>query len=145
MTVPLWILALLAMVIGIGVARSPPEVEFAAPGWLTPLAVGVALGGIVLSAVVYARGWISPDWIFRRLAVVGEAAMERFWLDDFFALVYRRGVLGVAGIVGWVDRYIVDGIVNALSAWTLTLGDRLRRIPSRAAHAYACHFALPSL
>src|SRR6266481_3369891 len=54
----------------------------------------------------------------------------------------RRGVLGVAGIVGWVDRYIVDGIVNVLSAWTLTLGDRLRRIQSGQAQDYVYGIAL---
>src|SRR6267142_2731784 len=142
MTVPLWILALLAMVIGVGFARSHPEAEFVAPDWLTSLAVGAALGGIVLSAVVYALGWISPAWIFRRLAVVGDAAMERFWLDDFFALLYRRGILELARIVGWVDRYIVDGVVNVLSAWTLTLGDRLRRIQSGQAQDYVYGIAL---
>src|SRR5580765_975042 len=142
MTVPLWILALLALIIGIGFARSHPEAEFVAPGWLTPLAVGVALGGIVLSAVVYALGWISPAWIYRRLALVGEAATERFWLDDFFALVYRRGILELARIVGWVDRYIVDGILNVLSAWTLTLGDRLRRIQTGQAQDYVYGIAL---
>jgi NADH-quinone oxidoreductase subunit L len=142
MTLPLWILALLAMVIGIGFAFSHPEAEFVAPGWITPLAVGVAVGGFVMAAVVYALGWISPDWLFRRLALVGEAAMERFWLDDFFALVYRGGILGLAGIVGWVDRYIVDGILNVLSAWTLILGDRLRRIQSGQAQDYVYGVAL---
>jgi NADH-quinone oxidoreductase subunit L len=142
MTVVLWVLALLAMVIGVSFARSHPEAEFVAPGWLTPLAVGVAVGGIALAAAVYALGWISPDWIYRRLALVAEAAEERFWLDDFFALVYRRGILGLAGIVGWVDRYIVDGVLNVLSAWTLTAGDRLRRIQSGQAQDYVYGVAL---
>jgi NADH-quinone oxidoreductase subunit L len=142
MTVVLWILALLALVIGVGFVFSHPEAEFVAPAWLTPLAVGVAVGGIVLAAVVYALGWISPEWVFRRFALVGEAAMERFWLDDFFALVYRSGILGVARVVGWVDRYIVDGVLNVLSAWTLTLGDRLRRIQSGQAQDYVYGIAL---
>ena len=142
MTVALWTLALLAMVIGVGFVFSHPEAEFVAPAWLTPLAVGVAVGGIVLAAVVYALGWISPEWLFRRLALVGEAAMERFWLDDFFALVYRSGILAVARVVGWVDRYIVDGVLNVLSAWTLTLGDRLRRIQSGQAQDYVYGIAL---
>jgi len=142
MTVVLWVLALLAMVIGVGFARSHPEAEFVAPGWLTPLAVGVALGGIALAAAVYALGWISPDWIYRRLALVAEAAEERFWLDDFFALVYRRGILELARIVGWIDRYIVDGVLNVLSAWTLTAGDRLRRIQSGQAQDYVYGIAL---
>jgi NADH:ubiquinone oxidoreductase subunit 5 (subunit L)/multisubunit Na+/H+ antiporter MnhA subunit len=142
MTLPLWVLALLALVIGVGFAFSHPEAEFVAPAWLTPLAVGVAVSGIVLAAVVYALGWISPEWLFRRFALVGEAAMERFWLDDFFALVYRAGILGVARIVGWVDRYIVDGVLNVLSASTLTLGDRLRRIQSGQAQDYVYGIAL---
>src|SRR5262249_59158940 len=122
------VLGLLAMMIGIGFARSHPESEFVAPGFIPPLAIGVAVGGIALATVVYPLRWISADWLARRLAVLGEAAHERFWLDDFFALVYRTGILGLSRIVGWVDRYIVDGILNVLSAWTLTAGDRLRRV-----------------
>ena len=29
--------------------------------------------------------------------------------------------------IGWIDRYLVDGVLNALSAWTLRAGDGLRR------------------
>jgi hypothetical protein len=41
-----------------------------------------------------------------------------------------------------VDRYIVDGILNALSAWTLTAGDRLRRIQTGQAQDYLYGIAL---
>ncbi|MGH7384765.1 MAG: NADH-quinone oxidoreductase subunit L, partial [Candidatus Rokuibacteriota bacterium] len=90
MTLPLWILAALAMVIGIGLAVWHPEAEFEAPGWLTPLAVTVAVAGIALAWLVYGRRAISADRLFRRFAWIGEAALERFWLDDLFAVVYRR-------------------------------------------------------
>ena len=142
MTVVLWVLGLLALAIGIGFARSYPESEFVAPGWITPLAIGVAVGGIALATAVYPLRWISPEWLARRLSVLGEAAHERFWLDDFFALVYRIGILGLSRIVGWIDRYIVDGILNVLSAWTLTAGDRLRRIQSGQAQDYIYGVAL---
>jgi NADH-quinone oxidoreductase subunit L len=142
MTVPLWILAALAMGIGSALAVWHLEPEFAAPRWLTPLAVAVAVAGIGLSWLVYGLRAISADWLYQRLALIGEAAAERFWLDDFFALVYRRGILGVARAVGWVDRYIVDGILNVLSAGTLTLGDRLRRIQSGQAQDYVYGIAL---
>ena len=142
MTVPLWILAALAMVIGIWVAVWRPETEFKPPFWLTPLAVLVAIGGIALAWLVYGLRVISPEWLFRRLSVFGEAAVERFWLDDLFALIYRQGILALARVTGWVDRYIVDGVLNALSAWTLTLGDRLRRIQSGQAQDYVYGIAL---
>jgi NADH-quinone oxidoreductase subunit L len=142
MTLPLWILAALAMSLGVGFLIWHPEAEFEAPSWLTPLAVAVAVAGIGLAWLVYGLRAISPEWLFRRLALVGEAAVERFWLDDLFALIYRQGILAGARVVGWVDRYVVDGILNVLSAWTLIAGDRLRRIQSGRAQDYVYGIAL---
>ena len=142
MTLPLWILAALAMGIGIWFSVSHPEAGFAPPGWLTPLAIAVAVAGIVLAWLVYSLRAISADRLFESFAWIGEAAVERFWLDDLFALVYRRVILGVSRATGWVDRYIVDGILNALSAWTLTAGDRLRRIQTGQAQDYVYGIAL---
>jgi NADH-quinone oxidoreductase subunit L len=142
MALPLWILAALALAIGIWFAVSHPEAGFAAPGWLTPLAVGVAVAGIAFAWLVYGLRALSADRLFERFAWIGEAAVERFWLDDLFALVYRRIILGVSRSIGWVDRYIVDGILNVLSAWTLTAGDRLRRIQTGQAQDYVYGIAL---
>ncbi|HYR72715.1 MAG TPA: NADH-quinone oxidoreductase subunit L, partial [Candidatus Acidoferrum sp.] len=142
MTLPLWILAALAMGIGIWFSVSHPEAGFAPPGWLTPLAIAVAVAGIALAWLVYGLRAISADRLFESFAWIGEAAVERFWLDDLFALVYRRVILRVSRATGWVDRYIVDGILNALSAWTLTAGDRLRRIQTGQAQDYVYGIAL---
>ena len=142
MTLPLWILALLAMAIGIGFSIWHLEGEFAAPAWLTPLAVAIAVGGIVFAWLVYGLRAVSADRLFERFAWISEAAVERFWLDDLFALTYRRLILGVSRSVGWVDRYFVDGILNVLSAWTLTAGDRLRRIQTGQAQDYVYGIAL---
>jgi NADH-quinone oxidoreductase subunit L len=142
MALPLWILALLAMVLGVFLTVWHLEPEFEAPGWLTPLAVAVAVAGIGFAWLVYRIRAISADRLFERLAWISEAAVERFWLDDLFALVYRRVILGVSGVVGWIDRYIVDGVLNVLSAWTLTAGDRLRRIQTGQAQDYVYGIAL---
>ena len=142
MALPLWILAALAMGIGIWFSIAHPEAEFVPPAWLTPLAVGVAVAGIAFAWLVYGLRAISGDRLFERFWWIGEAAVERFWLDDLFALVYLRVILGASRSIGWVDRYIVDGILNVLSAWTLTAGDRLRRIQTGQAQDYVYGVAL---
>jgi NADH-quinone oxidoreductase subunit L len=130
MTVPLWILAAFAMALGIGFAFTHPRAEFEAPGFVTPLAVTVAVAGIVLAWLTYERRAVDAQTLSDAFAWIRDAALRRFWLDDLFAGLYRGVILGFSRIVGWIDRYLVDGIVNVLSAWTLAFGNRLRGIQS---------------
>jgi len=53
-----------------------------------------------------------------------------------FEGAYRVALLGFARAVGWVDRYIVDGVLNVVSAWTLTAGDDLRGMQTGRAQDY---------
>jgi NADH-quinone oxidoreductase subunit L len=142
MTIPLWILAALAMGIGVGFAVAHPALEFESPGWLTLLAVGVALAGIALAWLTYQRRAIDATKLAQAFAPIRDAALERFWLDELFALLYRYAVLRFSRLVGWIDRYLVDGIVNVLSAWTLSFGDRLRGIQSGVPQDYVYGVAL---
>ena len=119
-----------------------PEAEFEAPGWLTPAAVGVALAGIALAYLVYQRRAISADALAAAFAPIRAAALRRFWIDDVFAGIYGWLMLPFSRLVGWIDRYFVDGILNVLSAWTLTAGDGLRRIQSGRAQDYVYGIAL---
>jgi NADH-quinone oxidoreductase subunit L len=142
MAAPLWILALLAVGVGILFAFWHPRAEFEELGWLTPTAVVVALAGIAFAYLVYQRRAISADTLATIFAPIRAAALQRFWIDDIFAFIYRGPMLGLARLVGWVDRYLVDGILNVLSAWTLTAGDRLRRIQSGRGQDYVYGIAL---
>ena len=45
-------------------------------------------------------------------------------------------LLGFRAAIGWVDRYLVDGVLNVVSAWTLTAGDDLRTIQTGRAQDY---------
>ena len=142
MTAPLWILALLSVGVGILFVFWHPRAEFEELGWLTPTAVVVALAGIAFAYLVYQRRAISADTLATIFAPIRAAALQRFWIDDIFAFIYRGLMLQLARLVGWVDRYLVDGILNVLSAWTLTAGDRLRRIQSGRGQDYVYGIAL---
>jgi NADH-quinone oxidoreductase subunit L len=130
MTIPLWILAVLAVAIGLGFTVSHPAEDVEVPAWLTALAVTAAVAGIALAWLTYQRRSVDPRVLSNAFAWIRDAAVERFWLDELFLVIYRRVILRGSRLVGWIDRYVVDGIVNLLSAWTLWLGDHLRRMQS---------------
>jgi NADH-quinone oxidoreductase subunit L len=142
MTIPLWILAVMSVGIGLFFLRHHAEPEFTAPAWVTPLAVGVAVAGILLAWLTYQVRAISADLLARAFAPIRRAALARFWLDDLFAGFYRHVLLGLSRLIGWIDRYLVDGVVNLLSAWTLIWGDRLRRIQSGLPQDYVYGLAV---
>jgi len=112
------------------------EAEFESPVWLTPAAISVAVGGILLAWLTYQRRSINEDSLAAAFGPIRRAAHAGFWVDDAFLFVYRRGVLGFSRIVGWTDRYLVDGVVNVFSAWTVMAGEQLRRIQTGRVQDY---------
>ena len=136
MALPLWTLAGLSMAIGIYFTFRHPEPEFVSPSWLMPSAVGVAAAGILLAWATYQRRAIDPAGFTTAFAPVYRAALAKFWIDDLFERVIAASVLAFSRAVGWVDRYLVDGVLNALSAWTLTAGDDMRTMQTGRAQDY---------
>jgi NADH-quinone oxidoreductase subunit L len=136
MLLPLWVLAIGTMAVGVyttlggRVLLDPagaPGGE-SAPGWLTPAAVGVAAAGILLAWATYQTRTINAVSLANAFGPIRAAALRKFWIDDVFEALYGVVLLGFSRIVGWVDRYLVDGVLNVLSDWTLQAGDELRGI-----------------
>jgi NADH-quinone oxidoreductase subunit L len=134
MLLPLWVLAVMTMAVGVmstfklggfAVAEGGGE---AAPGWLTPSAVGVATAGILLAWATYQTRTINAVSLANAFGPIRAAALRKFWIDDLFEGVYEILILGFSRIIGWIDRYIVDGVLNLLSDWTVSAGDELRGI-----------------
>jgi NADH-quinone oxidoreductase subunit L len=135
---PLWILAILTVAVGLRLAfagaHGPDEPH--APGWLAPFSVTLALGGILLAWLMYQRGALEPASFSRALRPLDVMARRRYGLDALYAGLYRAFILGFARLIGWLDRYFVDGILNVVSAWSLRAGDRVRRIQTGQAQDY---------
>jgi NADH-quinone oxidoreductase subunit L len=135
MGLPLWTLAVLTVGVGVIFAARGGE-EAHGPGWVPPLSLGLAVAGIVFAWLTYQKRAVSADALARSLAPLYAAALRKYWLDDLYGAIYRGVILGLSWVVGWVDRYLVDGLVNVASAWTLRCGDRLRRIQTGRAQDY---------
>ncbi|MBI4637414.1 MAG: NADH-quinone oxidoreductase subunit L [Candidatus Rokubacteria bacterium] len=107
-----------------------------APGWLPPLSLGLAAAGVALAWATYQRDLVDPARLASRLAPFDFLARRRYGLDALYAGLYRGFILGFSRLIGWIDRYLVDGVLNLLSAWTLRAGDILRRLQSGQAQDY---------
>jgi len=136
MLLPLWILALMTMVVGGYTTFNGGGAEAASPAWLTPSAVGAATAGILLAWLTYQRRAIDAASLAGMFGPIRRAALAKFWIDDLFETVYGVILLGFSRGIGWIDRYLVDGVLNVMSAWTLSAGDHLRRIQTGRAQDY---------
>ncbi|OGK98930.1 MAG: hypothetical protein A3E31_00815 [Candidatus Rokubacteria bacterium RIFCSPHIGHO2_12_FULL_73_22] len=133
---PLWLLAALTVLLGLRLAAGGGEAH--GPAWLAPLSVGLALAGVALAWAMYQRGALDPRRVAAAfpLSVLDALARRRYGLDALYDGLYRGFVLALSRLVGWIDRYLVDGVLNVASAWTLRGGDALRRIQSGVPQDY---------
>ncbi len=145
---PLWLLATLSVAVGIystAVGRIPglgPIEPDVVPGWLMMAAVGATAAGILLAWLMYQRRALDPDRMASMFGPVYRAALARFWIDDVFEAIYRGAVMGSSRAIGWVDRYLVDGVLNVVSAHTRTAADALRRMQTGRAQDYVYAVAI---
>jgi NADH-quinone oxidoreductase subunit L len=137
-------LAALTLATGLKMAFFSPH-HGEAPGWLVLFSLALAGGGIVLAWAMYHRRAIDPARLSAVLAPLDWAARRRYGIDAVFEGLYRFGLLAFSRLVGWVDRYVVDGVLNVLSAWTLRAGDRLRRLQSGLPQDYVYGVAIGAL
>jgi NADH-quinone oxidoreductase subunit L len=152
MLLPLWILAALSFGVGVyttfagsGLLLGPAAesaAEHAAPGWLTPSAVGVAIAGIALAWLTYQKGTINPSTLATLFGPIRTAALRKFWIDDLFEGVVATATLAFSSLIGWIDRYLVDGVLNVVSAWTVTTGDEMRSIQTGRVQDYVYGLAV---
>ncbi len=90
--------------------------------------------------VVYNKYYVDElyDLIVIRPSLAFARAMSWFdghiidWLVNFAGTITR----GFAGIDGWIDKYFVDGAVNAVAALTIEGGRALRRIQTGRIQTY---------
>ena len=72
-------------------------------------------------------------------------ARRRYGLDALYAGLYRGVLLGFSRLIGWIDRYLVDGVLNvaeradaARAATGCGASRRARRRTTSTASRSAC-------
>ncbi|HLG52120.1 MAG TPA: NADH-quinone oxidoreductase subunit L [Chloroflexota bacterium] len=151
---PLVILAVLA--VGAGLVGSPlfggafaafitgsAEVSPGLDPGLAFLSTAISLVGILLAWAYYGAGWLSAEATARAVRPVYILLVKRYYLDDLYAWLVRRVLLGLSSLLAWFDRQIIDGAVNGL-AWLCyaVFGWALTRLQTGRTPSYALGFVV---
>jgi len=142
MLLPLWVLALLSMAVGVYYTFAHADPGFESPAWLMPAAVGTGVAGIALAWATYQRRAIDAETLAGLVGPIRRAAHARFWIDDLFEGVVARAALALSAVIGWLDRYLVDGVLNVVSAWTVETGDEMRAMQTGRVQDYVYGLAV---
>jgi len=134
------LLAALTLALGLRMALFGEHHE--GPAWLPAFSLSLAGAGFLLAWAMYQRGAVDPARVAAALWPIDALARRRYFLDAIFAGLYRGVLLTFARLIGWTDRYLVDGVLNVLSALTLRAGDRLRGIQTGLPQDYVYGVAL---
>jgi NADH-quinone oxidoreductase subunit L len=145
MLVPLRILAVLAVVGGyiglprllgggawfarfLGTATGTHERDLVAPGTellLMAGSAGVALAAITAAYVIYVKKRGEPARRFAgRFRALFRTVSRKYYVDEFYGKVFVGGILVAGRIADWIDRRVIDGLVDG----TAGLARRISRL-----------------
>lgn len=140
MTIPLIVLATLAVVIGFvnapfsGHALSEFLVrgidideQVAASTWMMVLSVVVAVAGITLAWLIYGKGAIKPESIKQAVPVPYRILYNKYYIDELYQKVFVNPLVSFGKILWSIDRQAIDGVVNLAALATGKSGERLAK------------------
>ena len=85
------------------------------------LGTAAALFGLTIAWAGYQKRAFDPAAVRRALGPIVTVLERRWYVDDVFEAIYRFAYVKVSSTVGWFDRYVVDGVVNAVT-WATWIG-----------------------
>ncbi len=93
--------------------------------WATPLIILSGFTGVMIGATIKLnKAWARPikvTWRFFQ-----DLFAYDFYIERLYELTVVAAVSSLAKLTSWVDRYIVDGVVNLVSLATIFSGNALK-------------------
>jgi NADH-quinone oxidoreductase subunit L len=124
---------------------------FGIDGALLGASIVVAIAGMVAAWRLFGvelgpfRGRQRPEAIralTARVPLLYRASANKWWFDDLYHVLFM--VIGgrIAAALWWIDRNVVDGIVNGIGALTRRTGTDLARVQTGRVQNYALGIAI---
>ena len=106
---------------------------------IAPVAFGVA--GILLAMWMYKNESEKADKFSQSLGGLYKAAYSKFYIDEIYLFITKKIIFNLIGRpAAWVDRNIVDGLMNGIASTTATVSGLIKGMQSGKVQSYAIYF-----
>jgi NADH-quinone oxidoreductase subunit L len=103
--------------------------------------VGIALLGIILAGYLYKRESNRPARARAAFGGLYRLASHKFYIDELYYFVTKKIIFNLIGRpAAWIDRNVVDGLMNGLAAVTAWASAKIKGIQSGNVQDYALYF-----
>lgn len=146
MKVPLLILAVATLITGfipfshyISADGSSFDSEF----HLIPAIVAVSAGlvGILAAVLLYAKKNDNPEKISSTMGNIYSSAYKKFYVDELYLFVTQKVIFkSLASPAAWIDKNIVDGMMNLIGTVTENFSDGIKTVQSGKVSNYVLWF-----
>jgi NADH-quinone oxidoreductase subunit L len=99
------------------------------PQWIMFAATIVSLAGILLAYLIYGKPSISRNWLGGENSMVHTVLYNKYFIDETYQFSVVSLTRWISLFLSYVDRFIVEGLVNAVTGTvqaTGKLGSRLQ-------------------
>jgi NADH-quinone oxidoreductase subunit L len=146
MKLPLVLLAIAAVGVGfipfahyVSVNGQGEEITIPVSFSIAPVAVAIA--GIGIAYILYYKENQRPQKLAAALGGLYEATRRKFYFDELYLFVTKKIIFnGIAKPAAWIDKYVVDGLMNWLGLATTRVSERIKVWQSGSVQSYTLYF-----
>jgi NADH-quinone oxidoreductase subunit L len=103
--------------------------------------VALALAGILIAMWMYKKESTKPDTVAASLSGIYKAAYHKFYIDEIYLFITKKVIFNLIGRpAAWIDKHIVDGLVNATGNSTRDISETIKGLQSGKVQQYAIYF-----
>ena len=111
---------------------------------IAPVAFGLI--GIFTAMWLYKKQNSKPDKIAASINGLYKAAWNKFYFDEMYLFITKKIIFNlIAKPAAWIDKNVVDGLVNATGNAAMFISKKLKGIQSGKVQQYAAYFLVAAI
>lgn len=103
--------------------------------------VTLSVLAILLAASMYRVANDKPARLATAMGGLYKAASRKFYMDELYLFITKKIIFPLIGApIAWIDKNIVDGLMNLLAAVTAKISEWIKGVQSGRVQRYALYF-----